>query len=92
MHEILYKIAGMLEQDVKIQIAINLHYGNIGSNEKKIADAGELFTYYVANDQNDAIYDYPINNAIQQKSKYKRKKKKKRKKKTKNFGNGEKNI
>ena len=50
MHEILYKITGVLKQSTKIQIAVDLRHGNVRNDEKKITNIGELFIYYVVSD------------------------------------------
>ena len=53
-----------------------------------MADAGELLAHHVESDQNNAIHDDPVGDAIQQWLRYKRKRKRRRK--ARHFGHGEK--
>ena len=72
-----------------VWIAIGLCDGGIGSEQERVVDAGELFTYHVEGDQGGAVHDDPVNNAIQRWLRY-RKKRKKRREKARHFGHSEK--
>ena len=62
---------------------------SIGSEQGRVTNIRELFTYYIKSDQNGAVHDNSINDAVQQQSRYKKRKKKK--KKVRHFRHGEKN-